>query len=301
MDPVKGIILKIMAAAAAACMTVLIREIGPGVPVGEIVFFRCAVAAVMVLTFYSLRGQFAATIHMRRPRGHLARGFFASIGMSTSFASFLLLPLADATALGFAAPLLTVALAAIILKEEVKVYRWSAVGVGFCGILLMVVPHLGSHSEAANSAATLGVVLALISVCCQAANQIQARLLAQTETTSSIVFYLSVLTGLASAMTLPFAWHWPTMLELVLLVMLGVVGGVAHIWQTESFRLAPASLVAPFDYTVMIWAILFGYFLFDEVPTTTVYMGSAIIIVAGLFVIWRERQLGLERARAVAN
>ena len=126
---------------------------------------------------------------------------------------------------------------------------------------------------------------------------IQTRRLTQSETTSSIVFYFSLMTALAGLVTLPFAWHTPTGSELLMLIAMGVFGGIGHIFLTESYRYAAASVVAPFDYSSMLWALLLGYWLFGELPTALVYVGASIVAGAGLFVIWRERQLGLQRAR----
>ena len=211
------------------------------------------------------------------------------------------LPLADATAISFASPLITVALAAIILKERVRIYRWSAVLVGFAGVIVMLIPHfdVGHYAAAgAASAATIGSILALLAAFCNAGTVIQTRRLTQSETTSSIVFYFSLVTALAGALTLPFAWHSPTGSELTKLIALGILGGIAHIFLTESYRHAAASVVAPFDYSSMLWALLLGYWLFGELPDVLVYLGGAIVAGAGLFVIWRERRLGIERAGA---
>jgi len=136
---------------------------------------------------------------------------------------------------------------------------------------------------------------------------IQTRRLTLTETTSSIVFYFSLICALAGLATWPLGallpgwgldWLQPSWLEFAALVTVGLCGGLAHILLTESYRLAPASLVAPFDYTSMVWAFLLGYFFFNELPTVYVFIGAAIIAGAGLYVIWRERQLGLQRLRA---
>jgi len=109
------------------------------------------------------------------------------------------------------------------------------------------------------------------------------------------VFYFSLICAIAGALTLPFAWHTPTSSELMKLIALGLLGGLAHIFLTESYRFAAASVVAPFDYTSMLWALLLGYWLFGELPAPLVYVGATIVAGAGLFVIWRERQLGLQR------
>jgi drug/metabolite transporter (DMT)-like permease len=165
----------------------------------------------------------------------------------------------------------------------------------------MLIPHFDANAYAgvAGTAAAVGSIFALTSAFCNAGTVIQTRRLTQTETTSSIVFYFSLVCAIAGALTLPFAWHSPTAPELTALIALGVLGGLAHIFLTESYRYAAASVVAPFDYTSMLWALLLGYWFFGELPGTLVYVGAAIVAAAGLFVIWRERQLGLQRAREV--
>ena len=115
------------------------------------------------------------------------------------------------------------------------------------------------------------------------------------------MFYFSLFCALAGLLTLPFAWHQPTGVELVELVAIGVIGGVSHILLTESYRFAPASVLAPFDYTAMVWAFVLGYWWFGESPGAPVFLGAGIIAAAGLFVIWRERRLGIVRARARAK
>jgi drug/metabolite transporter (DMT)-like permease len=130
---------------------------------------------------------------------------------------------------------------------------------------------------------------------------IQTRRLTDSETTSAIVFYFSLICALAGLVTLPFGWVMPSWIELTGLVMIGVLGGLSHLMLTESYRYAPASVVAPFDYTAMIWAFLFGFALFGELPSAFVFVGAAIVVASGLFIIWRERRLGLERIRAPAS
>ena len=130
---------------------------------------------------------------------------------------------------------------------------------------------------------------------------IQTRRLTDTETTSSIVFYFSLYCALAGLATLPFGWIWPNGMQLAVLIGAGVIGGLAHIVLTTSYRYAPASLVAPLDYTTMIWAFILGYWMFGEIPSIYVYVGAAIVAASGIFVIWRERQLGLRRKQEVED
>ena len=240
----------------------------------------------------------AAAVRTGRPLGHLGRGTVSIGGMFFNFSALARLPIVEATAISFAAPLITVAMSAIFLKERVRVYRWSAVIVGFVGILVMLTPQFDLAQHAAMTASTVGIIFAISAAFCSAGSVIQTRRLTQTETTSSIVLYFSLICALAGLATWPLGWLVPSWPALAALVTVGLFGGLAHILLTESYRLAPASLVAPFDYTSMLWAFVLGYVFFSEVPTVYVFIGAGVIAAAGLFVIWRERQLGLQRVRA---
>ena len=301
MNLFKAIGLKLLSALLFAALSALVRKLGDVTPVGQLVFFRSACAIPPVLLIYALRGELTDAVRTTRVFGQLGRGALSVAGMFSNFSALQRLPLADATAISFASPLITVALAALVLKEKVRIYRWSAVVVGFIGVIVMLIPHLDvSHYTVAGamSVATIGSLFALFSAFCNAGTVIQTRRLTQSETTSSIVFYFSLVTALAGLVTLPFYWHTPTGSELLMLIATGVFGGIAHIFLTESYRHAPASVVAPFDYSSMLWALLLGYWLFGELPTGLVYVGACIVAGAGLFVIWRERQLGLQRTAA---
>ncbi|MBI1204509.1 MAG: EamA family transporter [Rhodopseudomonas sp.] len=292
---------KLVSALLFAVMSALIRQLSDVTPVGQMVFFRSAFAIPPVLLIYALRGEFMSAIRTRRPFGQIGRGALSVFGMFTNFSALARLPLAEATAIQFASPLITVALAALILKERVRIFRWSAVAVGFAGVIVMLVPNFSLEHYAAAGAGSMalaGSVFAVASAFCNAGTVIQTRRLTQSEPTSSIVFYFSLITTLAGAVTLPFAWHSPTGLQLTGLIATGVLGGLAHIFLTESYRYATASVIAPFDYTAMLWALLLGYWVFGELPGLLVYVGAAIVAGAGLAVIFRERWLGLQRARA---
>jgi len=182
----------------------------------------------------------------------------------------------------------------------VRVYRWSAVAVGFTGVLVMLWPYLDLGHIAASSSATIGALCAFTAAFTNAGSVIQTRRLTGSETTASIVFYFSLICMLFGAATLPFAWHSPDLGELAALIGIGLIGGVSHIFLTESYRYASASTVAPFDYVSLLWAFLFGYVIFGEVPTAYVFVGSVIVAGSGLYVIWRERQRGIERVRTSA-
>ncbi len=298
MNLFKAIGFKLMSALLFAAMSALIRQLSDVTPVGQMVFFRSACAIPPVLLIYALRGELASALYTRRPFGQIGRGAMSVAGMFTNFAALARLPLADATAIQFVSPLFTVALAALILKERVRLFRWSAVVVGFIGVLVMLVPNFdpAHYAGGAGSVAAIGSLFAITSSFSNAGTVIQTRRLTQSETTSSIVFYFSLICALAGAVTLPFAWHTPTRFELISLISTGVFGGIAHIFLTESYRHATASVIAPFDYTSMLWALLLGYWVFGELPGVLVYVGAAIVAGAGLAVIFRERYLGIKRA-----
>lgn len=299
MKIVHAILLKLVSTLLFAMMSALVRYAGQAVPLGEVVFFRSAFAIVPVVVIYAWRRELMTAFRTSRLLGHMMRGMISICGMFFNFGSLTRLPLIDATAISFASPLITVALAALVLKERVRIYRWSAVAVGFVGVIVMMWPFLNlSHLVTAGSTTTtVGALLALAGAFTNAGSVIQTRRLTGTETTSAIVFYFSLFCALAGLATLPFGWKMPTGIELVALICIGLLGGLAHIVLTESYRLAPASVVAPFDYTTLIWAFLIGYWMFDELPTVYVVVGGIIVAGAGLFVIWRERQLGLRRKR----
>lgn len=298
-----AISIKLVSVLLFAVMSVLVRHIGETVPLGQVVFFRSAFAIIPVMVIYAWRGELGAAFRTGRPLGHVTRGLIAVVSMFLNFAALARLPLVDATAIGFAAPFITVALAAIVLKERVRPYRWSAVVVGFVGVLVMLWPYLkvGTLVAAGTAASTVGAACAVTAAFTNASATIQTRRLTDSETTASIVFYFSLICTLAGLVSLPFAWHAPSAAEFATLISIGVIGGLSHIFLTESYRYAPASVVAPFDYVALLWAFLFGYVLFGEVPSRYVYAGAAIVAGSGLFVIWRERQLGMERIRRTSS
>ena len=287
----RAISSKLVSVLLFAVMSALVRHVGETVPLGQVVFFRSAFAIIPVMVIYAWRGELGAALRTGRPLGHVTRGLIAVVSMFLNFAALARLPLVDATAISFAAPFITVALAALVLKEPVRAYRWSAVMVGFGGVLVMLWPYLdgGALVAAGSTVGTIGAACAVTAAFTNAGATIQTRRLTNSETTASIVFYFSLICTVAGLASLPFAWHAPSATEFTALISIGVIGGLSHIFLTESYRYAPASVVAPFDYVALLWAFFFGYMLFGEIPSRYVYAGAAIVAGSGLFVIWRER------------
>lgn len=297
----KGIALKLVSAVLFAVMSALIRYLGATYPIGEVVFFRSAFAILPVVIVYAWRGELAAAVRTENPLGQASRGALSIFGMFCNFGALARLPLIEANAIGFSSPLIGVALSALVLKERVRIYRWSAVIVGFIGVLVVLAPHFsGDELTIAMASATsaAGVIYAVAGSITNAGTMIQTRHLTRSERTSSIVFYFSLICALSGLVTLPFGWIGPTWGELLTLITIGCLGGLGHILLTESYRYASASVVAPFDYTSMIWALVLGYVMFGERPTVMIVLGSIIIAGAGLFVIWREQQLALKHKTA---
>jgi drug/metabolite transporter (DMT)-like permease len=304
MNPGKGIMFKLISAVLFAVMSALIRYLGARYPIGEVVFYRSAFAIVPVMAVYAWRGELAAVVRTERPLGQAGRGAISIVGMFCNFGALARLPLVESNAISFTSPLFAVALAALVLHEHVRIYRWSAVVIGFIGVLVVLAPHLsGDELTVAMASATslAGIAYGVAGSLANAGTVIQTRRLTESESTSSIVFYFSLSCALAGLVTWPFGWINPTGTEFAALAAIGFLGGTAHIFLTESYRYASASVVAPFDYTSMIWALLLGYAMFGETPTAVIVAGSAIIAASGLFVIWREHQLALAHKRGVSE
>ncbi|MSU91071.1 EamA family transporter [Rhodobacteraceae bacterium 2CG4] len=300
MNPLHGIALKIMSVALFTAMAACVKAAaGAGVPAGEAVFFRSALAIPVILTWLAMQHDFPHGLTTRNPMGHVWRGLVGAGAMASGFTALGLLPLPEVTAIGYAAPLLIVVFAAMFLNETVRLFRLTAVVIGLVGVTVVLSPRLSVTSlENATQYETLGATVALMGAVLAALAQVFVRKLVHQETTASIVFWFSVTTTVLSLFTIPFGWIMPDPLTLGLLVSAGLLGGVGQILLTSAYRFAPTSVVAPFEYTSMILAIVVGYAFFDETPTGRTLLGAALVVSAGLFIIWRERKLGLERGRA---
>lgn len=301
MRPLTGIALKLISVTLFITMSALIKAASGHVPPGEAVFFRSACAIPVILVWLAWRGDLRTGLKVASPIGHFWRGFVGTAAMGMSFAGLGLLPLPEVTAISYAAPLLVVVFAAMFLNEQVGVYRIGAVALGLVGVLIVLAPRLSALSgPTVETAQAVGAMVVLTGAICAALAQIYVRKLVQTEETSAIVFYFSITSTALSLLTVPFGWVLPSGFELGLLVTAGILGGLGQIFLTSSYRFADASVVAPFDYASILFALSIGYFVFDEVPTSAMLTGAALVILAGCLIILRERQLGIRRNKARA-
>jgi drug/metabolite transporter (DMT)-like permease len=297
--PLTGIAFKVTSVVAFVAMSSTIKAAGP-LPAGEVVFFRSFFAMLPIMAFLALRGDLAKAFHTARPFSHVARGCVGVTAMGLGFYALARLPLPEAITLNYAQPLLVVVFSAIILRETIRVYRWSAVVVGLLGVFIIAWPKLtlfgGAGSFGGDEAA--GVIAALAAAGASALAMILVRSLVHTEKTGTIVLWFSLSATVLSLVTIPFGWSALTAGQAALLVCAGICGGIGQLLMTEGYRHAEASVVAPFEYTSVIFGIAVGYLLFGDVPTLHMLVGGAIVVGAGLFIILRERQLGIERAKA---
>jgi len=257
-------------------------------PVHQIVFFRTVFALGPCLYFIRRAGGFA-TLRTRRPLVHAARGVIGLAAMGCYFYAFAEMDLADAKAILFSAPLFMTVLSIPLLGEKVGIFRWSAVIVGFVGVLAILKPD-GEMIHLGALAAVGGAVLYALAV-------ITIRHLSVTDSAASITFYFTLTGAVAgTAMMAVFGWVTPSLPDLALLAGVGLIGGVGQYSLTQAFRYAEAAAVAPLEYLSMAWALLFGYLIWSDIPEYDVFVGIALVVASGLFILYRERRLAAIRS-----
>ncbi len=275
----RGILCVLIATACFAIMDSLVKWVAPRIPVMQIVFFRSLFAFVPI-TLLIIRNGGIATLRTNRLGGHARRSLCGVVSLAGFIYAFGHMPLADVVGIGFSAPLFITALSVPLLGERVGVRRWSAVLVGFVGVLIMVRPGSGVFDPAAAVAlgATVLYALAMIFI----------RSLGRSESTGAIAFYYTLLCSVIGAAFLPFQWITPEPLDAVLLVVIGLIGGCGQLLITSAFRNAPAAVIAPFDYVSMLYVSLIGYAVWGDVPDHALLIGAVIVIASGLYILHRE-------------
>jgi drug/metabolite transporter (DMT)-like permease len=269
----------IVFSASSACSKWLVATY----PVGEVLFTRSVVSliacALVVLPTTGL-----AVFQTGRLRHHVARSFSQFVSQSCLIIAFSLMPLAGAIAINFSAPLFAALVSIVLLKEKVGLARWSALLVGFIGVLIVTNPGAEAFQIGALFALTNAVLYGTVTAA--------VRGMTATESTPTLTLYqILLLTGFF-ALVAPFGFIMPTWNHWGLIVFNGLANAVGQYWWTKSLHLGPASAVAPFFYLSLVWAVLIGFMVWGDVPTIGLLIGSAIVVTSGLFLLWREARRG---------
>ncbi len=251
-------------------------------PVAQVVVIRSAFVLLLMAPMIVRAGGLAA-VRTRRPLPHLLRVALAVASILTFFEALRFLPLATVIAIGFGAPLLMTAISVPVLGERVGAHRWTAIAVGFVGVLIITRPGPEGLSWPA--------LLALVSSALFASHLVAARFLARTETDTALMFWQNLGVLVVSAALAPFFWVPVATADLAGIAAMAVLLLCGQFCTVRAFRTAPVGVVAPFQYVELLWAALIGYAFWSEVPAANVWAGASIVVASGLYVIWRERSL----------
>jgi len=277
--PLRGIVLMVCGIGAFATMDAIVKWLTSDYSVAQIIALRSWFGLPVLFLIVRYEGGVKA-LRTRRPLAHFGR-YILVLGLSFSFFWALSqMKLVDAVAISFAAPILITALSVPLLSETVGWRRWAAIGVGFIGVLVMLRPGTGVFQWAA--------LVVLCSVVFYSLLMITTRALKFTENTASLIFYPQVGMSMTGVLIAPWFWTTPTPVDFGLFALAGIVGSVGILCITHAFRLAPAAVVSPFEYTALIWATLLGFLLWDELPDSVTVAGALIVAASGLYIIYRE-------------
>lgn len=287
----RGVIFMLAACALFSFMSVLVKAMAGLVPFQEQMFFRSAfalpVVALIALRKTGFTGAFVATLRTKRFGGHLLRATTGTCATFCSFYALSVLPLAEHTALTNATPLFVTLLSIPLLGEKVGIHRGGAVVAGFLGILVIAFGQ-GAFTGDYGGAARWGLLAAVAHGGFSAVTTLMVRSLSSSEASITIVLWQSLLMSALTATALPFVWETPSLPHLLVLIAIGLIGGVAQLLMTEAWASAQLSALAPISYSSLLWAVLFGWIAFGDVPTLWTLAGAAAIVAASLYIMHRE-------------
>jgi drug/metabolite transporter (DMT)-like permease len=291
----RGIICMLLACAIFTLMSAVVKQLAGRVPFPEQMFFRSLFAMPVVLLIVlqrsPTRGAMAAVLRTKRLPGHVLRAVCGTLAMGCSFYALTVLPLAEQTALTNATPLFVTLLSIPLLGEKVGWHRAGAVLVGFLGILVIALGQ-GAFTGDYGGAARWGLLAATAHGVFSAGTTLMVRLLSATESSTTIVMWQSLLMTSFTALALPFVWVTPSREDMLLLVLIGLLGGVAQVLLTEAWASAQVSALAPYAYSSLVWAVLFGWIAFGDVPGFWTVVGASAIVAASLYIMHRELRRG---------
>lgn len=278
----QGIWLRLLAAFLMVAMSALVHQAAAVAPVGQIMFWRSAMALLPIVLFMQARRTFPRALRTRHPRLHLTRSLFGAFSMGLSFLSLAYLPVANAQAIAYLAPVLTVPFAALLLHERIGKTLMAAVGIGFAGVIALLWDALALPGEGAVFGIAAGLAYALT----MAFVRVYTKHMTATESPSTIAFYFALVSCGVGLATLPFGWAELSWGQWSLLAAAGVIGGLGHIASNEAVARASVSALAPFDFTGLIWALLFDILLFGHLPGVMALAGCAAITLAAVLVVF---------------
>ena len=278
-----GILYMVGATVMFSVSSALSKWLVASYPVGEILFIRSAVSLICCAAFIlPIAG--LAVFRTDRLRHHGLRAGSQAASQTCIIIAFSMMPLAGAVAINFSAPLFATLVSALVLKEVVGLSRWTALVVGFLGVLIVTNPGAGTFQ--------LGAAFALVNAILYGSVTAGVRGMTATESTETLTMYQMVLLTAFFALMLPFGFRMPTWSDGLLLALNGVTNAFGQYWWTRALHLAPASAVTPFYYLSLVWAIVLGFAIWGDVPTWPLVVGSSIVVGSGLFLLWRETGRG---------
>ncbi len=280
--PGRAILLVLLAVAILTLQDAVIKWLSERLPVIEILFIRSLIMLPVILVVAAVTGQLRR-LRTRRYGMHLLRVVLNFLAFITFFGALRLMPLADTLAIAFSAPIFIVLFSALLLKEKIGRWRWMAVAIGFAGVLVMVRP--------GTSMPDWPVMLALMASVFYALWMLTARAMAEEESSLGMLFYAAAFFVLAGGVAMPFQWVTPSGEDLFVLAVLAIISTAGLLMLVQAYRLAQASILAPFDYTSMVWAILLGWLVWNDLPGVWVLGGTVLVVLAGLIIVHREARL----------
>jgi drug/metabolite transporter (DMT)-like permease len=281
-----GILCRIGSGLSFSTMGALLKLASiEGLNAPELVFYRSLFSLPIVL-FWVLKRESLASLRPKRPLAHVWRSALGLLSMGLTFEALILLPLADATAINFTAPIFATILSFVILREDVGVHRWGAVFLGFIGVVIVARP-------GGSSLPVLGVVIALVGAVGQAGVTTTLRHLQRSENIAAIVFWFAVAGIVVGALLMPVFGHMHGPKAMAMVIAGGFAGGAGQLLMTSSLR-APVSVVSPFDYLQIVAATIFGWMLFSDVPSAHTITGATLIAGSGIYTAWREHRRRLK-------
>jgi drug/metabolite transporter (DMT)-like permease len=275
----RGILFVVASILVFSMVNAIVKWLVVRYSVVEIIFFRSSFALLPCLFLIATHGGMPV-LRTRRLHEHITRSALQFVSMMCIFTAFGLMPLADAVAITFSSPLFLTVLSIPLLGEQVRLHRWSAVVVGFVGVLIILPPGGGMLKSGALFALTNAIMNALLTIA--------IRRMSVTEASTALVFYQTLVTAVIALVLLPLFWTSPSLLDIGLFAAAGLLSGIGQYWWTQAYRFLPAAVAAPFSYTSMVWSLVLGYAVWGDIPTAAVLCGAVIVVASGLYILYRE-------------